>query len=248
MHFIVCALANERRKDLFAQAEQARRIDQARRNGTFSPPTTRRTRRWSRPDRYRQRPPTAEAAAGEAVLLHDGAHVTVRPIRSADAPRLADAFDRLSEASRHHRFLAAKKELSAAELRHLTVVDHHAHEAMIAIDVDGDAIGVARYVRSPQHPRRAEVAVTVIDEWHRRGLGRALLERLAERAGTTGVGTFTALIGTGNAAALALIRGFGGSVETVQRDADTALYAIDLTQVRAAVHDRRPDPRPAISS
>jgi hypothetical protein len=37
MHPLVAEVANERRKTLLAEAEQARRITQARRSGTLSP-------------------------------------------------------------------------------------------------------------------------------------------------------------------------------------------------------------------
>jgi GNAT superfamily N-acetyltransferase len=67
-------------------------------------------------------------------------------------------------------------------------VDHHDHEAIIALDpLTGEGVGVARYVRAGADPEVAEVAVTVVDDWQGRGLGRALLERLAARARREGV-------------------------------------------------------------
>jgi L-amino acid N-acyltransferase YncA len=106
--------------------------------------------------------------------------------------------------------------VSPAELRRFKVVDHREHEALIAISTaDHRAVGEARYVRSRDSRHLAELAVTVIDEWHRRGLGRALIDRLAERASTEGIGAFTALIADHNAGALALLRGFRGRAEIV---------------------------------
>src|ERR1051325_93706 len=74
------------------------------------------------------------APASRMVVLRDGAAVLIRPVRGADAPLLADGFARLSAASRQMRFLGVKKELSAAELRYFTDVDHHDHEALAALD------------------------------------------------------------------------------------------------------------------
>jgi GNAT superfamily N-acetyltransferase len=43
-------------------------------------------------------------------------------------------------------------------------------------------VGVARYVRSASEPDAGEAAVAVVDDWQGRGVGRALLNRLANRA------------------------------------------------------------------
>ena len=91
-------------------------------------------------------------AATQAVL-RDGSRVLIRPVQSTDAPLLADGFARLSATSRWMRFLTPKKELSPAELRYLTDLDHHDHEALGALDHrDGRGVGVARYVRHADDP------------------------------------------------------------------------------------------------
>ncbi len=72
----------------------------------------------------------------------------IRPVRSADTSLLADGFARLSAASRQMRFLSVKKELSTADLRYFTDVDHHDHEALAALDqAAGHGVGIARYIR-----------------------------------------------------------------------------------------------------
>jgi hypothetical protein len=58
---------------------------------------------------------------------------------------LVDGFQRLSSESRRSRFLGLKTELSATEVRYFTDVDHHDHEALVAISlVDGRGVGIAR--------------------------------------------------------------------------------------------------------
>jgi GNAT superfamily N-acetyltransferase len=97
-------------------------------------------------------------------------------------------FDRLSPESRYRRFLAPVAELSESMVRYLNEIDHHNHEAMIALDErTGEGIGVARYVRDPDHPDVAEVAVTVIDDWQGRGLGTLRLEVTSARARQEGI-------------------------------------------------------------
>jgi nucleotide-binding universal stress UspA family protein len=100
--------------------------------------------------------------------------------------------------------------LSDETLAYLTEVDHHDHEALVAIDPEtGHSVGVARFARSEIEPREAEVSVTVADDWQGRGLGTALLERLTERARKEGVHRFTALVQAENRGALALLATLG---------------------------------------
>ncbi len=132
--------------------------------------------------------------------LRDGSIVAVRQISPDDKPALAAAFARLSEQSRYQRFLSAVNELSESQLRYLTEVDHHDHEALVAFDPaagDGTAVGVGRYVRTAG-ATSAEAAVTIVDDFQGRGLGTALCNLLAERAREEGVRRFTALLLAGN--------------------------------------------------
>ena len=144
------------------------------------------------------------------VTLRDGARATLRSIAPEDGPLLAAAFERLSEESRYRRFFTTKSELSATELAYFVDVDHRDHEAIIAIGPSsGEALGVARYIRSSDDAELAEVAVTVVDDWQRRGLGRALLDRLTYHARREGVRRFSALVQSDNPNALALLEGAG---------------------------------------
>ena len=154
-------------------------------------------------------------ARGKTVTLRDGARVRLRPIALEDKPALATSFERLSEESRYRRFFTSKNKLSAAELDYLVDVDHTNHEAIIAIDPSsGQGLGVARYVRSTDDTGLAEVAVTVVDDWQGRGLGRALLQRLTYRARREGVRRFSALVQAENRASLGLLEGLGDTRRT----------------------------------
>ncbi len=150
---------------------------------------------------------------GRTVTLRHGARVRLRPITPEDRQLLATSFERLSEQSRYRRFMTAKRKLSSAELTYLVdEVDHSDHEAIVAIDpITGVLLGIARYVRSKDDPETAEVAVTVADDWQRRGLGRALLDRLTYRARQEGVRRFSALVLSENQPALGLFSDLGDS-------------------------------------
>jgi len=165
---------------------------------------------------------------GRPVVLRDGSAVLIRQVRSTDAPLLADGFTRLSAASRQMRFLGVKKELSAAELRYFTDVDHHDHEALAAVDrVSGHGAGIARYIRDAGDPQAAEIAVTIVDDWQGRGLGTELLARLSDRARQEGIRRFTALADAGNVGVAALLRNAGARL--VRRGRGTVEYEIMLT-------------------
>lgn len=157
------------------------------------------------------RPGGAETVQeGERATLADGAELIIGRVTPADAPVLAEGFARLSAESRRLRFLTAKPRLSPAELRYLTEVDGHAHEALGAIDpVTGRGVAVARFVRDEADPTRAEAAITVADDWQRRGVGKLLLERLANRARTEGITRFTALMSADNRGMQALVKHLG---------------------------------------
>jgi len=143
-------------------------------------------------------------------VLADGSRVRTRAIEPADRDALADGFARLSARSRYRRFLGPKHTLSARELTYLTEVDHVTHEAVVAFDETGDRmVGVARYAVWPGSDSAADLAVTVADDWHRRGLGSALTASVVGCARANGIRRLTGTILWENAAAAALMRRLG---------------------------------------
>ena len=169
------------------------------------------------------------SSADHTATLGDGSRVLIGRVTPHDVPTLADGFARLSEESRRLRFLTSKPNLTQAELRYLTEVDGHNHEALGAIDPDtGRGVGIARYVRDVDNPTRAEAAVTVADDWQRRGLGKVLLARLTDRARAEGITHFTALVASDNAGVKALVQRLGYPVEITQIRGGTFLYEVEL--------------------
>ncbi len=179
------------------------------------------------PHRAPRRERSRTEAEASLVVLRDGSRVLVRPVRRADALLLADGFARLSDRSRRMRFLGPKNELSAAELRFYTDVDHHDHEALGTLDpASGRGVGVARYVRDAEDPRAAEIALTIVDDWQGRGLGTELLARLSRRARQEGIGRLTAVVSYDNVAMGMLLRSTGAV--QVGRGFGTVEYEIAL--------------------
>jgi acetyltransferase len=138
--------------------------------------------------------------------MADGTQVLLRPIRPDDKHGLEAAFARLSPESRRLRFLGPKPRLSRAELRYLTEVDNRDHVALVAVPAHAPAfiMGVGRYVRDPERPESAEVAVVIGDQLHGQGLGRHIGLALADAARANGIRRFTAFMLSDNHAAHAL--------------------------------------------
>jgi GNAT superfamily N-acetyltransferase len=180
---------------------------------------------------------------GEAVKLRDRSRVVLRPLRRDDREGIRRAFDRLSPESRYRRFFVSLRELSDGLLDVLTDVDHDHHEALVAVDpVSEEIVGVARYVRMPAQPDRAEASVAVIDDWQGRGLGTALLERLVGRARDMGVSRFVAFTQADNRRAVEVMSQLGPTTsslrgELVELDIELPKHGIGAplaTALRAA--------------
>lgn len=139
------------------------------------------------------------APASEFVRLKDGSTGTIRPIAPEDGPALVATFEQLGPESRYRRFLQPMSHLTERALTFLLDVDHRDREALVARDAaTGEPLAVARYARSSDDAATAEFAVAVVDHAQGKGLGSAILLRLADRARAQGITRFTALVLTEN--------------------------------------------------
>jgi len=119
----------------------------------------------------------------------------IRPIDGGDHERLRDSHERLSPETRYRRFLAVKPHLTKADVRYLVDVDGIDHVALVAtlpMAEGAPIVGVARFIRIPDEPEVAEVAIVVDDALQGRGVGTELLARLAAEAVARGVLRFRA--------------------------------------------------------
>ncbi|HEX6569647.1 MAG TPA: GNAT family N-acetyltransferase [Acidimicrobiales bacterium] len=136
-------------------------------------------------------------------LLADGGEVVIRPLLYGDRFEMAAAFSDLSLRSRRSRFFEPPDELDDDELEYLTNIDQHDHVAFVAMlptTPVPTGIGVGRYVREAGDPTVAEIAVTVLDDHQRRGVGTLLTRTLGEVAVEDGIRTFVSYVKWGNPA------------------------------------------------
>jgi len=151
------------------------------------------------------------------VTLRDGSVVSVRPLETGESGPLREIFEGMGEESRYLRFLAPMPEIDERGLAQLADIDHHHHEALLALG-DERAVGVARFVRSDTDPEAAEVAVTVADE---------LLELLTERAREEGIRRYLALVSAENRRMRGLLEEAGAPPAGPVRNGQVE-YAFDL--------------------
>jgi acetyltransferase len=109
-------------------------------------------------------------------------HFTIRPIEASDKPHLQSGYKLISPISKRLRFFSTKEELNSKELAFFTEVDQQSHLAFVAIYDSQTPAGVIRCIKTTENPGMAELAIVIVDTYHRQGLGIRMLEILCEQA------------------------------------------------------------------
>ena len=120
-----------------------------------------------------------------ACVLKDGAQLNIRPIRPEDEPQLVRFHSTLSEQSVYRRYFALinlESRIRHERLTRMCFIDYDRQMALVAEhpnqkDSPGEIIGVGRVIKSPLQ-NEAELAAIVSDSFQRKGIGRALVNRL----------------------------------------------------------------------
>ena len=147
--------------------------------------------------------PHAPAATWRAPC---GTALRVRPLCPADTPLLDDLFDGLSPRSRRLRFHAALRRLPPQQLAWLASPDFARRGGCIVTRLVGGmelAVAEGMWVRSGP-AGHGEFALSVADAWQHQGLGRRLLQHLADSARAHGLQHLHGDVLPGNVAMQAL--------------------------------------------
>lgn len=145
--------------------------------------------------------------------------VTLRPLRRTESDVLDAVLGRLSPRSRHLRFHTPVPRLTGTMRRAMLDLDDRRHVALVAENDDGVPVGLAQLVRTRADPDVAELAVVVVDAWHRRGVGRLLVAASVALAADWNVRRVTARVLPGNHAARRLFA-TAFALHLIHRDAD----------------------------
>jgi len=148
-------------------------------------------------------------------VTRSGDKVQLRLVKKGDADLLIDLFNRLSPESKRLRFHLYTTKISEQRIRmeaeKLSDLDPQCQRALVATITEADgqehAVGVARFARASVNATEAEVAVVVRDDFQRRGLGKHLLQTLADEARALGITHFSAWVMADNYRLMKLIRG-----------------------------------------
>ena len=113
-------------------------------------------------------------------LLTDGTTVRIRQAGPADHDAVLALYEGMSAENLRRRFFTVSH-LSADEAAdRLTRRDRSGYRALVA-QSGGRLVGLAEYEALPESAT-AEIALSVADDWHHRGLGTLLLEHLMAAA------------------------------------------------------------------
>jgi acetyltransferase len=144
-----------------------------------------------------------------SLTTRSGIVLSVRPATPDDEPALAAFFEQVTDEDRRFRFLSSARHVGHAQLAPLVNVDHERAESFLAFDTaSGDLVGSAM-LACDAGLDTAEVAVSVRADYRGRGVGWALLDRLAQEAGARGVRRVVSIESRENRAAIALEREMG---------------------------------------
>lgn len=153
-----------------------------------------------------------------------GDHVSIRPIRPEDEPKMVAFHESLSESSVHMRYFAGLSLAHRTAHSRLTRICGFDYDIEIALVVEyiGDKqekqiIGVGRLVRIPESTA-AEFAIILSDTYQRRGLGTELVRRLIRVGHAEGIQKIHAWILPSNTAMQNVCKELGFELQAIAEE------------------------------
>ncbi len=152
-------------------------------------------------------PPEYPEDLEQWIDLPDGGKIWVRPILPEDVARIEYAFAHADIDTIRRRFFTAAPPTDRAHLEYLANVDYVRRLALVAMDHEGNSVGIGRLEATAEHD--AEIAIVVAPEWRRRGVASALLLALEDPARDRGLERLVALYLPDNGAVERLLMSIG---------------------------------------
>lgn len=125
-------------------------------------------------------PLEADHTESGSLIMRDGTTAAIRPAEPTDVPMMQQFVDRLSPESRRHRFFSESPPPSNSLAALCNFSNPHSQFTLVVTRVwKGTPRIIAAGSYWAKDGQTAEVAMAVDDEFHGKGLGTLLLERLA---------------------------------------------------------------------
>jgi GNAT superfamily N-acetyltransferase len=139
----------------------------------------------------------------------NGTQIYTRIATPSDTEKLRAMFARSSSETVYRRFHTPFPEVPGWMVSLMLDADHYDKEALVAV-AEEKVVGHAMYARLGDSTE-AEMAIVVEDGWQSKGIGKALLLELEERAGHRGIEAFMGEVLGHNRAMLGLASMFPGT-------------------------------------
>ena len=181
------------------------------------------------------------------VVLRDGSTVRIRPALKSDATRVEDYLLGLSPETRRLRFWGSAIDVRSVAEK-IVDVDYHDHLTLLVLSGgdEGRMIGGAQFTRI--EGGRAEIGLSVTDEFQGKGIGSILLGQLAQAAAEQDITIFIADVLPENHNMVNVFRhsGFPVSIRATPGSIDVE-FPISLTE-EAVEHFERRETAAAVSA
>lgn len=132
--------------------------------------------------------------------IKGGEEIFFRPVKITDEPLLKEFFYSLSPQTMFRRFVSTRRDMPHERLQEFVVVNYAEEvsiQAVILKDAKEEIVGIGRFYLD-ENTHTAEVAFTVKDIYHNRGIGTELLDYLIFLAKKRGLIGFVAELLTEN--------------------------------------------------
>jgi acetyltransferase len=167
---------------------------------------------------------------------HGRHHLRLGTILPENRGQISRGLRDLSHDSIRNRFMGSKKEFSDKELEYLTNFDGRNHYAIGLEERERPhrGVAIARLVRSSSDPHEAEIAVTIIDEYQRLGLGNLLMKLITLAAAERDITRLSFTFLPNNEPIVRLIHRLGPTYKASKSDWDCEHLLMDIKNLDLA--------------